>query len=30
MNREIKFRGKNKVTNEWIYGGYYKHLKSMP
>lgn len=30
MNREIKFRGKNKVTNEWIYGGYYKHLKRMP
>lgn len=30
MNREIKFRGKNKVTNEWIYGGYYKHLKRTP
>lgn len=30
MYREIKFRGKNKVTNEWIYGGYYKHLKRTP
>lgn len=30
MNREIKFRGKNKVTNKWVYGGYYKHLKRTP
>ena len=25
--REIEFRGKDIKTNEWVYGGYYKHLK---
>lgn len=28
--REIKFRGKDIKTNEWVYGGYYKHLKRTP
>lgn len=27
MDREVKFRGKVKGTNKWVYGGYYKHLK---
>lgn len=30
MNREIKFRGRDIRTNEWVYGGYYKHLKRTP
>lgn len=30
MNREIKFRAKNTITGDWIYGGYYKHLKRTP
>ena len=25
MNREIKFRGKRKDKNEWVYGGYMKN-----
>ena len=28
--REIEFRGKDIKTNEWVYGGYYKHLKRTP
>jgi len=28
--REMLFRGKCVVTNQWIYGGYYKHLKRTP
>lgn len=30
MDREVKFRGKVKGTNKWVYGGYYKHLKRTP
>lgn len=30
MNREIKFRAKDIKTNQWIYGGFYKHLKRTP
>lgn len=30
MSRVIKYRGKNTKTNEWVYGGYYKHLKRTP
>lgn len=28
--REILFRGKDIKRNEWVYGGYYKHLKRTP
>ena len=30
MSREVKFRGKDIRNNEWVYGGYYKHLKRTP
>ena len=30
MSRENKFRAKNIKTNQWVYGGYYKHLKRTP
>ncbi len=30
MSREIEYRGKDIKTNEWIYGGYFKHLKRTP
>lgn len=30
MIRENKFRAKNIKTNQWVYGGYYKHLKRTP
>lgn len=25
--RDIKFRGKSTVTNQWVLGGYHKHVK---
>lgn len=28
--REVKFRGLDVVRNQWVYGGYYKHLKRTP
>ena len=28
--REIEFRGKDIKTNEWVCGGYYKHIKRTP
>ena len=27
MNREIKFRGKNHETGEWVYGGFYRGVR---
>lgn len=27
--REIKFRGRNKYNNEWVYGGYYKYQEDV-
>lgn len=28
--RAVKFRAKDIVRNQWVYGGYYKHLKRTP
>ena len=30
MNRVIEFRGKDKKTGKWVYGGFFKHYKRQP